>query len=289
MNENTNKVASPERKHPVASLYIVGPVIFMVAGLVLSYVVFGFFGHCIDNLMGGQYGFSDIGSIAGAFVLMAAFTYWFKAEFRGFYRKVEFQDRQLLTILIMALIIDLLYTVIGAGGITHFKIPAIAAILSELAAGICEEATMRAMPISVAMRRGSEKKNIIIAAVVSAVPFGLIHFLNIFTVDRDLLYTLVQVLIAVAVGCLYAGIYLRTGNILVTMILHAFHDLMGACIRAYELSAASEQAGRVLDQMEVYLAAFYGVACLVLGILLIVGHEKKIKEVWDERWSRTLE
>ncbi len=118
--------------------------------------------------------------------------------------------------------------------------PAIALLLG-LEPGIKEEILFRIVPISLAMRSRRRKELVVPVFVFSGLLFGLTHGLNLL-VGADPVNTLIQVIYATGIGFLFAAIYLRTGNLWITVLLHSLFDAV------YFLDAAAQQGGGVLSE-----------------------------------------
>ena len=94
-----------------------------------------------------------------------------------------------------------------------------------LYAGIGEELMFRLMPLGVVMDADAGRKTTVMGCVVTAAIFGLAHCVHLHE-GADPTATLLQVIYAAGIGLLFAGIYVKTKNIWVTMILHTFVDFM---------------------------------------------------------------
>lgn len=116
-----------------------------------------------------------------------------------------------------------------------------AALLLGLEPGIKEEILFRIVPISLAMSSRRRKKLVMTVFVFTGLVFGLTHGLNLL-VGADPVNTLIQVIYATGIGLLFAAIYLRTGNLWITILLHSLFDAV------YFLGAAAQQSGGVLTE-----------------------------------------
>lgn len=97
-------------------------------------------------------------------------------------------------------------------------------VICMLLVGITEEFLCRGVLAELLLRRyGATKEGIWKAVIVSGVLFGLAHLSNLFGAKP--VGVLVQCVIAGMMGMAFAAIYFRTGNIWVTVVLHAFIDI----------------------------------------------------------------
>lgn len=100
-------------------------------------------------------------------------------------------------------------------------------IIVGIAIPFMEEVVFRGFIVSNLMRiRKSKKINIYLIVTLSALPFGLLHLVNIMA-GANLSYTILQALCTLCLGVLYAGVYLRTGNLIVPIIAHGIMDISG--------------------------------------------------------------
>ena len=97
-------------------------------------------------------------------------------------------------------------------------------VICMLLVGITEEFLCRGVLAELLLRRyGATKEGIWKSVIVSGVLFGLAHLSNL--IGAEPVGVLVQCVIAGMMGMAFAAIYFRTGNIWVTVFLHAFVDI----------------------------------------------------------------
>lgn len=97
-------------------------------------------------------------------------------------------------------------------------------VICMILVGITEEFMCRGILAELLLRRyGATKEGVWKAVIVSGVLFGLAHLSNLFGAKP--VGVLVQCVIAGMMGMAFAAIYFRTGNIWVTVALHAFIDV----------------------------------------------------------------
>lgn len=90
-------------------------------------------------------------------------------------------------------------------------------------AGVYEEFLMRGLPLGNVLWKKDSRKQFIGLAFYTSLFFGLMHVANLFK-GGDIPGVVGQVFNATCVGVLFAAIYLRTGSIIPTIILHALWD-----------------------------------------------------------------
>lgn len=90
--------------------------------------------------------------------------------------------------------------------------------------GVREECFFRgAIQSILAKKYANSVKGVWTTAIIASAIFGLVHMMNIIT-GVDPLIALAQSLSAVGSGLFFAAIYLRSGNLLVAVLIHALVD-----------------------------------------------------------------
>ncbi len=115
------------------------------------------------------------------------------------------------------------------------------ALLMGLEPGFSEEIVCRIIPITLVMQNKKRKELILPAVICTSLIFGLGHGLNIFS-GADPITTLFQILYASGSGLLFAAIYIKTGNMWITIFLHSLTDMI------YYLGADAQLGSGVLTQ-----------------------------------------
>lgn len=108
----------------------------------------------------------------------------------------------------------------------------------------------RGIVLTVFLRRYSERQSI----AFSALGFGLIHLLNL-AMGREPVWVLGQVLWAFCIGLFYGYVFVRTGSLLPSMIVHYLGNAFIGSLTGYMQARAS-----------VEVQALYGIL-LSLGLV----------------------
>jgi len=273
-------VTNIRRKHVLLSIPVLGAVLLMVHSYFAGSFIFAIPGLLLDKYIGNEaYGFNSLFSAIGAVLVLLIHKRWFREEFKGCLRK-DYGDTKFKIIVIAFIVFDLavmLCSFIGCG----LSVPTLKLTFMAINAGFFEEVTFRALPISLAMRSNDNKKCIIIAVAVSSVIFGVTHSLNVLG-GGDVFGMILMVVRTFGKGVLYAAIFLRTGNILITIAMHAFHDYI-AVLPFLGSTSITTQAVSTLNSV---LIVVYTVITVVVAVLLLKGHSDEIMAVWRERWNK---
>lgn len=180
------------------------------------------------------------------------------------------------------LIIDLFIIITG---IIQHKVygSIITALLLGMQPGVSEEIIFRIIPISLAMKSSKREQIILPLLIFTSVMFGLSHGINIFA-GADPVTTLFQVIYATGTGCLFAAIYMKTGNMWVIMFLHSLTDII------YYLGADAQSSGGVLTEstgasgaifLLIYAALYFINAYLVYR----KSKAEDVAAVWSKIWK----
>ena len=157
------------------------------------------------------------------------------------------------------------------------------ALFMGIEPGITEETLFRIIPISIAMRSRKREQLVLPVFLFTGLGFGLIHSINLFA-GADPVSTLVQVIYATGVGFLFAAIYMRTGNMWITIFLHAFNDAIDFLSLDLQTSGGvltnapdtSGLIGVLLFAVLYYINAFYIFRSCKRG---------SISSTWADIWS----
>lgn len=141
----------------------------------------------------------------------------------------------------------------------------------------------RIIPISAAMKSRKREQLVLPVFLFTGLSFGLIHSVNLFA-GADLISTLVQVLYATGVGFLFAAIYMRTGNMWITIFLHTLNDAIDFLSLNLQTSGGvltdtpdtSGLIGLLLFAALYYVNAFY---------IFRSCRRKTISNTWADIWG----
>lgn len=106
---------------------------------------------------------------------------------------------------------------------------AIFMFLLMMAVGLFEEAIYRGVLFNTLRNSlGESKGRIILAVIISAIPFGLAHFINLLFLPDHVVWVTSQVVYAIAVGILFACIYYITDNFWLVVVIHGIYDFVAS-------------------------------------------------------------
>lgn len=204
-------------KHPILLLILI-PGIYLVFNTLIYLTVNPAFGTAVGTAV------QTIFEIAFA----AAVLIWIKhgtgITFGYTPRKLGKALLLLLPFVLIFCFVNVVRTpdLIDKGGVLTLGVIAYA-LLQGAAPGFFEELACRGLGVTSMMDVWRNRSKVIVmSACWSAVFFGLFHIINFF--QGDFWGTLGQIIYATGLGVMFAGVYLRTHNLLACAIMHGLID-----------------------------------------------------------------
>ena len=216
-------------------------------------------------------------SATGILCLLAQ-KWWFAPAFKGVFRtEIPLRKIGLLCVpFLIQLLLSWLLNVMDHG--LFFRATALSVVMA-LSAGFGEEVMFRGLSIPIGMRYLKGKNKILTVALVSSVVFGLSHLGNAMGGNA---IGIVQGIATIGSGLFYAAVFLRTGSIMVPIIMHALYDWM------YFATNPALQNGN-MAAMGVTTAVI--ISCVIDLSMGVVGYwlirpavRGKIEVVWQKKW-----
>lgn len=90
------------------------------------------------------------------------------------------------------------------------------------------------------------RRPILVGAIVSSSLFGIVHFFNLFSQPENLKGIISQVFFALSIGIFFSGLLVRTQNIIIPALIHAFVNFS---FGSGELKAVVEDMSKVNEGM----------------------------------------
>ena len=218
-----------------------------------------------------------------AAVVVIGFYHWMHKDFKGFLNggNMTLGFKLCVPFLIYIAVSHICSVIVGEpmnfGGIT-FKV-----ITTSLYAGISEEIVFRGYVIPGLMKDRLNASDYRPVVIISAVVFGLFHALNIFA-GANVLRTLLQVVEAGLIGVYFAVVYIRSGNLLPLMLLHAFNDILAIGFAPDVAETGVIQGG--LNAMS-FIDLGLCIVIAIVGLKLLNDAEvSDIRQLWADLWHR---
>ena len=260
------------RKHVLCEK---APIVAMILAAVLALLVLTIPNFFVDGAIG------DLVSSAVAVVFLLAYTKWFAPEFKG-----VFKTSHLATGLAV-IWLPFLFKTIGQyiGNVIDFGFyfkPTFLAFAMAVAAGFYEETVFRGVTIPIGMRYIKSEKRIGILVVLTALTFGLMHIGNIMS-GASVTMAIIQGIASIFSGMVFIAAYLRTGNILIPIIMHGVFDYM--CFTT-DASLDDGIMTSTTVSSSIIIAIIVDVIAGLWALYLIRPAKwDEIQAIWDEKWS----
>lgn len=267
-----------------------------IIGIAMMYILFyGIaFQGAIVGLVPSALGFDEniaieFAMVIGSFVVL--FIYWLifrKRKFKGVFSFGK-GNKDVYIGLGIAVIVDIIgLTIAGSlleGGIKTLVPPTLSTFAISLSAGVYEETSFRAVPISIFMKNKPSTLRIYLAVVITALGFALAHAGNV-TLGASVQITVLQVCSCFITGIFLAAVYLRTGSILLPMCFHFFHDIINLMLPAQSTGVMLQQTITGTDlALEIALSSVE----LLVGIYLLRKSKLPgIKSRWADIWNEEI-
>lgn len=151
------------------------------------------------------------------------------------------------------------------------------AIIKGARPGICEEIAFRGIATALILRKYRKAENIWIPVVFPAVFFGLTHLANISGPDDILQFSVVSAF-AIVFGIIFDIIFIRSGCLWPTVILHSLYDIALMCV------VNTKESSDLLILVDV------GGLTIIMIIYLIVflRNKEQSAALWDTKWHNKL-
>ncbi len=252
------------------------PFLAMILGCLIASVVIG-----VPTALAGDSFVGHIVSCIAAAVFLIGFNRWFAPEFRGVF-KAGISAGEILIIslpFIFKLVFSYAASVFDSG--FYFN-PTLLSLAMALAAGFFEETIFRGVTIPLAMRYLKSKNRMYIIVGITALIFGILHIGNIFQGANPTM-AVIQGISTIFGGFLYAAVYLRSGSILVPIVMHALYDYMCFVIDPTLdngiMTSETVTIGIILTVVVFIIAGIWSL------YLIRPAMRDKIQTLWNEKWG----
>lgn len=261
------------KKHLLSSKL---PILSMLLSIVVSAIIIFSSSDIVSSPVLGYYV-----SCVTAVIWLLLFKLWFSPEYKGCFRtEIPYKEIGVLFIpFAVKCVLSVVFTVVDSG--FYFK-PTAAALAMALAAGFGEETLVRGLAVPIGMRYLKNKNRAIITAVFTSIIFGAMHMGNA-TQGASVTMAALQSVAAAFGGVLFCAVFLRTGNILISMFMHALFDWI--CFVTDPTLKDGIMTNEAIT-IGLILALALDIAVGIWALYLIrPAMRDKIEEVWDKKWS----
>lgn len=151
-------------------------------------------------------------------------------------------------------------------------------VISVLLVGLVEEITFRGIILPLFLRGFNDNKSVLMIGItLSSIMFGIVHYINLFRQPNNIDGITFQVLLAISIGFVISGIFLRTGNILLVSLLHGFLNFsFGPTVLKQELSLVNtDTSNESATWKSIILALILCSIILRAGFIIIMKVDKE--------------
>lgn len=272
------------RKHKLTDShpYIAACIFAVVLWLICAFMAAGI--NFLIHLVISDYPVTigPVGTILGSIAALLFYQFWFRPEFEGFFSGGDIAKGFKASIPYLIYLAAAFVTDFFFFPEISFKFISLNLLFTAIAAGFIEETIFRGGLLTTLLRKMESPKRILPAALISAAVFGVIHMSNILS-GAGVLVTVMQSINAFTIGIADALIYMVSGNIFVTIVIHTLHDIL-----AFSFDTVSDNG---LMISTVSLETWVNFAqCTALGAYSIYmlckeDVQKHIMDVWTKKWN----
>lgn len=279
--KNRKRTKTLPKKHTIMNRPILALVIMPIWCMIMASILGAIFGAGLfgpDNAAA-----TSVATAAAALLCLAIHRSWFKGEFDGSLKLKNFGLGMLL------LLPSLLFFVTNLTEVS-FKTLTPAAVLTAfcmaLGPGVMEEVAFRGLAGSNFMRVWRDEKKLVPVVTLTALLFGLVHISNILAgAGKAVSFT--QAVYSFGAGVMFAAVYLRTGSLLPSILVHTLVD-MSAFMTSELMESGGVLSGNSFDP-SMLITGLLGLALAVLGFWYIRPAKRaEILSLWSEKWAVTV-
>ena len=252
------------------------PIVAMILAGVLAMLILS-----IPGFLGLSDVVSNLASSVLAVLFLIAYTKWFAPEFKGVFKTPALASGIIFVCLpfLFKLVGSYILNLVDYG--FYFK-PTTLALAMAIAAGFFEETIFRGVTVPIGMRYIRSEKRVSIIVLFTALIFGLLHIGNVIN-GASVTMGILQATATVFAGLLFVAVFLRTGNILVPIIMHGVYDYMcfvtDASLDSGIMTSETVTTGLILAVLVDVIAGTWSL------YLIRPAKRAEIFAIWNDKWS----
>ena len=261
------------------------PIISTIAFIALDFIIMAVFIVLFEKILKfiipsiSNVVINSLATIIVTIIFLFIYRRYMRDKLQNF---ISTKNLKFAFILLIPSVIILIYNILNNVIVGNFEFNYIV-IIAGIAPGFIEELVFRGFIISNLMRiRKSKKVNIYLIVALSALPFGLFHLLNIIS-GANVSYSIAQAFFTICLGVFFAAIYLRTGNLIGTIIVHVLMDITALTDSNLIGPNIAGVVSQVPTLFEIVIIFVISIFVLALGLYYIRKNKwKDIDKTWDE-------
>lgn len=256
------------------------PILALILMPIWCMVIASIFGGIAGGLFGEKHAAAtSIATAFGALLCLAIHRSWFRSEFDG---NLKLKNLRLGMLLLLPSLLFFITNLTEVDFRTLTPAAVLTAFGMALGPGVMEEVAFRGLAGSNFMRVWRDEKKLVLIVTLTALLFGLVHISNILA-GAGMAVSFTQAVYSFGAGVLFAAVYLRTGSLLPTIIVHTLVDA-SAFMTAELMESGGVLSGSSFDWSMLITGAL-GLALAVLGYWYIRPEKRaEIIALWEEKW-----
>ena len=233
-------------------------------------------------LLGEEETFGIFAPTLGAVLtgLLALFIHkgWYAGDYEG---SLKFRNFGKGLLMLLPFFVILVLNSLGIDFSSLTAENALALFVASAAPGFVEEVAFRGLAGANFMRTWRTEKKIVLSVTLTSIVFGVAHLLNL-SEGAGVIVTFSQVFYAFGFGIILSAVFLRTGSLLPSIVIHTLLDF----------TAFLNQGGNkaLTDDGSFDLAMLVSI---ILGLILAAfgyyyirpAKRKEILAIWEKKWS----
>ena len=193
--------------------------------------------------------------------------------------KQMFKNTYIICIVYLIFMIIKIIYILGANASFKKGLDIIYGTIAIFGVAFIEETIYRGICCRyLALKYGHNKKGIFLSVFLSGVVFGMFHMLNL-TRGIKLYAVIQQSIAAFAVGCFFAGMYLKSGNLWETILIHFIIDFHGL-FEVYFVNFGQTVESAISEMGDIdYITSFIRFVIILLLTYIIYLRKSKIENL----------
>lgn len=246
-------------------------VLFCLVAIVASFGIYNIIHVLLTHIRVEQRLAETIGRIIAGFGILIFYKTYFGIESFGLRRENFLKGIGIGGFMLLATLNNLagsLLEVAEYPAVSPSFYLIIIVIIEQIFVGVFEEFLVRGLVLNVLLAKiqNDRFKGKMEAIILSALFFGAIHLLNLFSEPQMINATIAQVFYAAFIGIFLGALYLRTNNIWVVVFYHAIYDIVSELPAIFHTIPAQEMAD--ISVSDAIITAAFAFIFVVVGLFL---------------------
>ena len=218
-----------------------------------------------------------IGSVLAGALCLYIHKGWYAGDYEGSL-KLRNLGKGLLMLLPFLVIIAMNAQGIDFSSLTGETVFAL--FISGIAPGFVEEVAFRGLAGANFMRTWRTEKKIVLSATLTSIVFGAVHLMNL-SEGAGVIVTFTQVFYAMGFGIMLSAVFLRTGTLLPSIVVHTLVDFTCFLGRGGDGVLTDNGSFDINALISILLGLVFG----ALGYYYIrPSKRKEILDLWAKKW-----